>query len=447
MALNLYLLLIGLTYVRPFELFLADLAFLRPMLVLMLLSFAVTSGQIKAGQSVLTSQHKWLLLGLGLCILTSRVLDEGFASGMDAMVTFAPSWLLFYLTAQNIHNMVDLKRVNVVILASLFAMCLMCIACYHTGFMKDQLVMKEVTSTSNPDFVMPLDGINAPADDKSGVYLWRIRSVGFLGDPNDFSQTLVAFIPFLLCFWQPGRKARNYLLIIPVAAVFLYTIYLTKSRGAVLGLGALLFIAFQKRAGTIVAIGLIVGVIVAATALNVTGGREVSAGDESAAGRIEAWAAGIQFVQEHPFFGVGYLRFGKFHSHTAHNTLVVTFGEIGLIGYWVWLGLIYVVWKQFRRLSALVTPGSDQARWLEHLKLSAGGFFTCSMFLSRAFEAPLFIMLGLAIGTLHAAAAAEHDPVKMNVLRQPVSWKLIVPFIMVVSILAVHTFVFIQTRK
>jgi len=447
MALNLYLLLISLTYLRPFELFFADLAFLRPMLILMLLSFAVTAGAAKGDRNVMTSQHKLILCSLVACIFTSRLLAEGVASGLDAMITFAPSWLLFYLTAQNIHNMAELKRVNAVIIGSLFVMCLMCIDCYHTGFMMDKLVMKEATSTHNPDFVMPLDGILAPADDKSGVYLWRTRSVGFLGDPNDLSQTLVAFFPLLLCFWHPGKKVRNFAVIVPVAAVFLYTIYLTKSRGAILGLAALMFIAFQRRAGTLAAMSLIGGALVAAMALNATGGREVSAGDESAAGRIEAWAAGIQFVQEHPLFGVGYALFGKFHSHTAHNTFVVTFGEIGLVGYWVWLGLIYVVWTQYRRVRATVSAGSEQERWLEHLKLAVAGFFTCSMFLSRAFEPPLFIMLGLAIGTLHATAGAEADPAKLSAMRQTVNWKMVVPFIMIATILAIHVFVFIQTRK
>jgi len=106
-----------------------------------------------------------------------------------------------------------------------------------------------------------------------------------------------------------------------------------------------------------------------------------------------------------------------------------------------------VVWTQYRRVRATVSAGSEQERWLEHLKLAVAGFFTCSMFLSRAFEPPLFIMLGLAIGTLHATAGAEADPAKLSAMRQTVNWKMVVPFIMIATILAIHVFVFIQTRK
>ena len=45
-----------------------------------------------------------------------------------------------------------------------------------------------------------------PALDKSGWFLWRLKSVGFLADPNDFAQVLVMTLPML---WGAGWRHKR----------------------------------------------------------------------------------------------------------------------------------------------------------------------------------------------------------------------------------------------
>ena len=59
--------------------------------------------------------------------------------------------------------------------------------------------------------------------------------------------------------------------------------------------------------------------------------------DESNAGRLDAWSAGLGMFRQQPFFGVGYNMFTDHNEITAHNSFVLCFAELGLFGYFIWL--------------------------------------------------------------------------------------------------------------
>jgi hypothetical protein len=161
--------------------------------------------------------------------------------------------------------------------------------------------------------------------------------------------------------------------------VILGGIYLTHSRGALLGLAAILVFAFRKRIGLIPsAIGgvLMLGGMIAAGA---TGGRDVSA----AAGedRMEAWSVGLQLIRSHPIFGVGYRHFTDFYTITAHNTIVVCAAEVGLIGLFSWM--IFTVtslrdcwligaWKRADEMPPREEPAAGAVRYGARPALAAG---------------------------------------------------------------------------
>jgi hypothetical protein len=77
---------------------------------------------------------------------------------------------------------------------------------------------------------------------------------------------------------------------------------------------------------------------VALSAVGWSGGRDVSV--ESGDDRMEAWSTGIQLIRSHPIFGVGYQRFNEFFYITAHNSVVVTAAELGMVGLFFWLVMI-----------------------------------------------------------------------------------------------------------
>lgn len=424
MTFKLYLTLIALSYLRIFELFAPELAPLRPMLLLMLIVLGLSIADLKRqGGSALSKQHQRLMWGIIAMVFVSATLAAGVGDGVGAVITFLPTPMLFFISGMNLTSMERVKTTAAVIIGCLAILACMSIACYHTGFMVDTLTMKEHGTGADSGFAATIQASDIPAQDTSGRYLWRIRSVGFLGDPNDYAQTMVCFLPMLFAFWQPGRWMRTLLLIAPTMGLLLYTIYLTRSRGSLLGLSALFFLAVRKRLGNVLTASMVVGIFVAAMALNFTGGRAVSSKDESAGGRIEAWAQGLDMLTNHPIAGVGYHRFSDHHTHTAHNTLVVCFGELGLLGYWVWLALVIMVFTQLSRAADAALPGSDEQLWATRLKMSFIGFFVCSMFLSRAFEPPLFILLVISIGVWNAVCRQLRGTPQGTALAATLPWR------------------------
>lgn len=445
MTFKLYLLLMALSYLRPFDLFAPELAVYRPMLILLLIVLVMSLVTTRrTGGSLLTGQHLRLIWALLFIVLISVTLAAGFGPGMDAFVSFLPTVLLFLISGLNLTSLKRVKITGGVIVACLVVLSSMSIVCFHTGFMKDMLIIKQHGSDDSAE-VATMDVNEIPALDTSGRYLWRVRSVGFLADPNDFAQTIVCFMPVLFAFYQARRPIRNLLLLGPPSAILLYAIYLTHSRGSLLGLSALFFFNIKERLGT-VKTGLLLGAMaMAAMAFNFTGGRAYSANEESAGGRIDAWSEGLIMLRNWPIVGVGYQRFAEHHSHTAHNILVVTFGEIGLLGYWVWLGLILLTFKQLSQAIKLVPANADEYTWLIRLRTSIFGFFTCGMFLSRAFEPPLFILLIICLGVWHAAKLRVAGTPAAKELAAPMLWRGRTVLMMFITIMAVWSVVVIKT--
>jgi O-antigen ligase len=67
----------------------------------------------------------------------------------------------------------------------------------------------------------------------------------------------------------------------------------------------------------------------------------MSASDESAFGRIEAWYYGIQLFKHAPLMGVGMGMFTESYELTAHNSFILVFSELGFLGAFFFVGIFY----------------------------------------------------------------------------------------------------------
>jgi O-antigen ligase len=229
----------------------------------------------------------------------------------------------------------------------------------------------------------------------------RIKGEGVLSDANDLGQFLLMGFCFLGYLWNKGSPIRNFLLVIVPGAILFYGIYLTFSRGAVVGLMAVIFFANLKRVGKVGAgvMGLVAFALM--LALKFGGGREMSATEGSATGRIMAWGAGIGLLKSNPLFGVGYQGFGEFNDLTAHNVFVLCFAELGLVGYFFYLAFIITTIIGIEYL--VRTP--DRGEYIDPYLLKTAsvwrlcfyGFLTTSMFLSRTYVLHMYIMVAMAV--------------------------------------------------
>lgn len=167
------------------------------------------------------------------------------------------------------------------------------------------------------------------------VPFYRLRGLGFLNDPNDLAQFMAGLIPCMFFFWKRKKYIRNLLLVYVPVATLVFGMYLTHSRGGMVALLAASMVASRRKVGILPSV--VVGMVVFAglTVAGFSGGRDVSA--ETGADRMEAWSTGLQLIRSHPVFGVGYGRFSDYFYITAHNTVIVTAAEIGLVGLFFWM--------------------------------------------------------------------------------------------------------------
>jgi O-antigen ligase len=148
---------------------------------------------------------------------------------------------------------------------------------------------------------------------------------------------------------------------------------------------------------------------------------KMSSDEESAQGRVYAWQAGKRMLREQPIWGVGKGQFVEHHVRTAHNSLVLCFGELGLAGTAMWLGLFYFAFRDSRKAIAYQAEQSVEAGTGDGKPKPRGRSATCQsmimqvslvafivggFFLSRTYTPPLYVYLGMAV----AAARIEWEP-------------------------------------
>jgi hypothetical protein len=230
----------------------------------------------------------------------------------------------------------------------------------------------------------------------------RLRSVGFLEDPNDFAQFLLVTGSLLMLAWKPKHRIRNLVLILMPAAYMLYGIYATDSRGALFGLAMLFALALEKRFSrktSLVVTALLLGGFIIAQSV---GQRAISLNEASAAGRVEAWGTGISMLEHSPLFGAGFNSFEEANGRTAHNSFVLCFAELGFFGYLLWLGLIVFTLADLDQISrdedAMVrAPQVVQAARVIRAALLT--FLATSWFLSRTYTITFYLLIGMAVAT------------------------------------------------
>jgi O-antigen ligase len=241
----------------------------------------------------------------------------------------------------------------------------------------------------------------------------RITYLGFFNDPNDLGMFLVMNIPFAMYFYSKGKFVLKLIMLVTLSAL-IYGIYLTGSRGSMLGAGGLIGIyLLVVNAGPKLFISVVLLAPIAATVI----ASLQSSIDSSANGRLEAWYAGIQMLMANPVFGVGKGRFFDHHGLVAHNSYIHVAGELGIPGYSLWGGaLIFTVLSGylFIKASKLKKETETDESTIDEEKniafenerllnktlfFSMIGFMITGFFISRMFTLTLFIFMGMTIAS------------------------------------------------
>lgn len=227
----------------------------------------------------------------------------------------------------------------------------------------------------------------------------RIRSIGIFADPNDLALTFLIVIPFIFFTLIDSRNMLMKMQSAAIMAIIMYAFYLTGSRGGFLGLSVLAFLLFVRRFG--LRLGSIVGVIgvMAVVALAPERFANLSPQEASAYGRVQAWGFGLSLLKANPLFGTGAGTFLEYHHRTAHNSFVLCATELGLVGLFIWVMLIFICMKN---LFFIGTQARERglvsiALMSDSLLFAFVGFITSAFFLSRTYNELLYILIGLTV--------------------------------------------------
>jgi len=420
MAFGLFILYVVLSYVHPAEIAPA-LASYRIAYWVGLAGLAVAIATLLVTGGLRASLQLWAIGIFTMVMAVSlMVADRWLGAPILTLRQFGPSLTIFILAIGTVTSLSRLRVAVACVIGLMTALTLQGAVAYHLRYdtrllLIDRDVRSEDATANAPETWTDPDSANPVADaDAEGDEEWeppRIRGLGLMHDPNDLAMEMIVALGLIGGIWKPGLQIRS-LLLAAAAGALAYGIYLTRSRGGAVALMVVLWRFAAGRIGRIPALVLFVALSGGAMAVDF-GGRSLSFHpDESASGRLAAWAEGLEMLKAQPILGVGYGQFLDHHMLTAHNSLVLCFAETGLLGCFFWTCLFVVTFLELHRLKNL--PGDAAFDGIvrqsaEGLQLSLIGLLTAAFFLSRTFVPTVYLMVGLSTALAAIVRAADRS--------------------------------------
>ena len=245
--------------------------------------------------------------------------------------------------------------------------------------------------------ILKIYGYNVPgietawANDKQ---VWQIVGIGIFDNPNDLAYSIVLVVPFAL-----GLLIKSKNVIAKTSAMFLlvnavWCIYLTRSRGGMLALvtSILIWLYCWISNVQLKRIFILFGIVaISAAVLMQAQGYQ---GDASSIGRIDAWSKGMSMVKEHPIIGVGKDRFLEYHEIDSHSSYVRAAAELGMLGLYAWIGIVYFNFKFLQRLAG----NRDETKWKLYSVsyITYIGSYACaSIFSTRTYDIVFLVVVAI----------------------------------------------------
>lgn len=252
----------------------------------------------------------------------------------------------------------------------------------------------------------------------------RSRWIGIFGGPGVFAVLFSMGIAFPLCVIRPGVARGKQIMAGLVAALMLWALYCTGSRGgllagvAVIGIYGMIRAKFTMRSMLLVCGGLFL--VYNLLPSYITTIRDQS---NSSQYRVEMWAAALDMLKGNPLFGVGLGNFKEYSGRLiGHNSAVEIMGETGFLGLSLWIAMIYGCVKGVATYRAQTTS-EDEKWYCLALMLSVVGYVGSAMFVTLEYET-IYLLLGwcAVIGFNAPQGFALTGRDVFNVFRIAVGW-------------------------
>jgi putative inorganic carbon (hco3(-)) transporter len=229
----------------------------------------------------------------------------------------------------------------------------------------------------------------------------------FIADNNALAMALVMILP-LMRYLQLHTQSIVIRFSLYGAMVLVgFSIIGSQSRGAFLGVMAMLFFLLLKSRQRVLLGGLVVGVLIVSAAfvpqtwIDRMRTIENYEQDGSAMSRLEAWGFALKVARDHPIVGGGfrvsyddgiYLRYvpdaRKGHSKNFHSVYFEILGELGFVGLFIYVSVMICAWRTGSQVIALTRNRPDLG-WANDLarmvQVALVGFAMAGIFQNLAF--------------------------------------------------------------
>jgi O-antigen ligase len=395
MALIFTVLYLMLTYLSPTEVFPA-LAPFRIELIIGAAALATGLASLSPVRSISRLPQTYLLMGFIAAIGISRLLTSFHpGAAYSAVRDFLPPAMMFYIVLFSSNTVRAVRIAANALVAVMIYFVLHGAFAYFTDPTHSALVLSQTT-------------FNIFGYPESTA---RLCAVGFLADPNDFAQVLLVAIGLLTPNWGLGGLPRLFGFVIPVS-ILVFGVALTKSRGAFLGLLGLTLLASSAKFGRVKSLVVTAAVGMVLLALNFTGNRVIS--PSNGLDRLDLWRDGWGMFKSSPLWGVGFGEFSRRGMMTAHNSFVLCFTELGVLGTFFWVGMIVPSLRQMTVLRRMKPESEAQAAAVSMangVRMALWGFLLTSWFLSRTYTGTFYLLIAMAASLTSIVEGEKHGVV------------------------------------
>jgi putative inorganic carbon (hco3(-)) transporter len=226
----------------------------------------------------------------------------------------------------------------------------------------------------------------------------RSKATGIFGDPNDLAATIIAGLALALSQLTFIGKAIRWFYVL-ISGIMLWAILLTNSRGGMLALLAVVggfVLVFSHRKG----LAIVLAILVSSSIFLLAPSRMTNFDSEeaSANSRFVFWDNAISQLRSHPIMGVGYQQFADLNEGmVAHNSFVQCFAELGLSGYFFWIGCIYYCFRRRTTKDGIQESSNTAQRELLGARLALMGYLSACFWITRTFGPIMCMMFSLPI--------------------------------------------------
>lgn len=254
-----------------------------------------------------------------------------------------------------------------------------------------------------------------------GVYVEGTRAAwrGIFANPNEAAYGLLILLPLA---WTLAGKSGwlMRLFLFAAMAISLVAIFLTFSRGGLLGLFAVIVMTCWKQKSMIMRVTIIAG-LVGAMSIGAmywkrdAGFKDVTK-DTTVNQRIATIKAGLKMFEARPVLGVGpgcsivaYPLYVPRDAHCGcadqlviHNSFVQVLSELGLLGFLAFMGFLGMsmldAWKMQKKETA-VTP------YATALEIALWGYVACSLSGGFTYTWWPYILIGIVVALKHISTS------------------------------------------